>query len=618
MSSISRRSDGYLPINGYGLIGDCRSAALVGTDGSIDWMCLPRFDDDPIFARILDAKKGGYWQIAPAGEYTVAQGYRDRTNVLRTTFFTPTGVVNVTDFMPIREQDVRKPARLHNIPRLVRIVECLTGEVTLKSVVHLTSHYGTKKLGLEATKTELHAEHESMHLCLQSTVPLRGRSTTLKLAAGDIVAFGLRSSNAGVCRPGKWSVERARELYATTREYWWSWVAGVRYDGPYEQHVWRSALALKLMTYAPTGAIIAAPTTSLPELIGSYHNYDYRFTWLRDAAFTLYAFFQLGLHDEANGFFDWLTALALGNPKTPIYNLYSVDGSSDVGERTIEKLDGYRGSRPVRVGNAAVDQVQLDVYGEVLDSAYVFARFGGRISKALWAELSRIVDLACQRWREPDASIWEGRDNNQQFTYSKIMCWTAIDRGLRIAKRFNFPHPQKEWAAARRAVHREVTTRGWSNKQKAFTQTLDGDALDAALLRMGQVRFLPDRDPRLRQTINAIHEQLGDGVLLRRFRRATDDFGRKRYEGSFLLCSFWLVDALAHIGDLDGAERTFEQLVSFASPLGLFAEETDPVNGEALGNFPQAFTHLALVGAAVNIERARNRTLGVRGLHARR
>ena len=610
------RTDGYLPINGYGLIGDCRSAALVGSDGSIDWLCLPRFDDPPVFARLLDAKRGGFWQIKPAGEdYKVSQVYRDRTNILRTTFNTPTGVLNVVDFMPVRESNVRSPAKPHNVPRLVRIVECLAGEVTVENHIDMTRDYGRRHIRLTGTGTELHGDDRKMHICIQSTSEQVGRGKNrFKLSVGESVAFGLRCSTAGRCRPGPWSLRRATTLHKQTREYWWGWVGGVRYDGPYEQHVWRSALASKLMTYAPSGAIVAAPTTSLPELIGSYHNYDYRFTWLRDAAFTLYAFFQLGLTDEANSFFNWLTTLGLGDAKTPLLNLYSVDGRGDVNETEITNIDGYRGSRPVRVGNAAVDQVQLDVYGEVMDSAYLFARFGGKISKALWTEWSRIVDLACKRWREADSSIWEIRGTPQQFTYSKLMCWVAVDRGLRIADRFNLPHPEKEWKSARRAIHRAVTTEGWSGKRRAFTQTLGGDALDAAVLRMSQVRFLDDRDPRIHSTVNAIRKDLGDGVLVRRYRRAPNDRGVKRYEGSFLMCSFWLVDALAHMGEVDEAERTFEKLVSFGSPLGLFAEETDPVNGEALGNFPQAFTHLSLVGAAVNIERARHRTLGKKGL----
>jgi GH15 family glucan-1,4-alpha-glucosidase len=522
-------------------------------------------------------------------------------------------VVNVVDFMPVDASTIGRQARLHSIPRVVRIVECLAGEVEIENIVRACPEYGRDRLRLSVAGQNLHGEHGKMHVCIQSTRRFRGPTTRLTLKFGESVAFGLRTSGSGRCAHHRWDDERAFELMRQTREYWWGWIAGCDYYGPYEEHVWRSALALKLMTYSPTGAIIAAPTTSLPELIGSYHNYDYRYTWLRDAAFTLYAFFQLGLHEEANGFFDWLTTLGLGNPKAPIYNLYTVSGSSDVNEFRLEHLQGYRGSRPVRVGNAAVDQVQLDVYGEILDSAYLYARFGGKISRRLWAELRRIVDMACESWDKPDSSIWEGRGDPQQFTYSKVMCWVAVDRGLRIAQRFGLPHGES-WKATRAAIHRSVTAEGWSSKRNAFTQALGGDKLDAALLRMSQVRFLDDRDPRMRSTVAAIRKELADGVLVRRFRRAADDYGTRRREGAFLLCSFWLVDALAHLGELEEAERVFERVLAFASPLGLFAEECDPVNGQALGNYPQAFTHLALVGAAVNIERARHRSLGVRGL----
>ena len=605
-----------MAINDYGLIGDCRSAALVGKDGSIDWLCLPRFDSPSMFARLLDSQKGGHWQIAPVGRYDVTQRYRDRTNVLRTTFHTAGGVLNVIDFMPVDAKTVKQPAALHSRPRVVRIVECVAGEVEVASTLDVAPAYAQQHLRMKADANILHGDGEnpSLHVCVQGTIKQRSGATTFKLSVGEAAAFGLRTDDAGRCGKHLWSVERARQMMRTTRDYWWNWIGDLRYEGPYQEPVWRSALALKLMTYAPSGAIVAAPTTSLPELVGSYHNYDYRFTWLRDAAFTLYALFQLELRDEATDFFGWLTRLGLGYTKTSILNLYTVDGGSDVGESDLKHLDGYRHSRPVRIGNAAVDQVQLDVYGEIMDSAYLFVRFGGKITRSFWRELRRIVDTACERWQEPDSSIWEGRGDPEQFTYSKVMCWVAVDRGLRIAERFNLPHASEKWKAARRAIHREVTSQGWSSKHKAFTQTLGGDKLDAALLRMTQVRFLPDRDPRIKSTVRAIRKELADGPLVRRFRRAADDYGTRRREGAFLLCSFWLVDALAHLGEVEEAELLFSQLLAFSSPLGLYAEECDPVNGQALGNYPQAFTHLALIGAAVNIERARHKTLAPRGL----
>ena len=610
------RTGGYLPIAGYALIGDCRSAALVGADGSIDWLCLPRFDDPSLFGRILDARRGGHWQISPVGEHRVEQRYRDRSNILETIFSTPRGTVVVTDFMPVDQRTIESHARPHRIPRLVRVIECLTGSVTMRQEVVAAPDYATERSPLRADGWRLHGDTESLHLCLIATVDLTGSVGRWRMTAGDRIALALRSDRRGPCTIARnqWTVEHARELTRITQEFWWRWIDRCDYNGPYQEPVVRSALALKLMTYSPTGAIVAAPTTSLPEQVGGERNWDYRFTWLRDASFTLYAFFQVGMVEEANAFFAWLMRIGLGQRGSEVCNLYTLDGDPRADERELDQLSGYRGSAPVRIGNGAIHQLQLDVYGELLDSAYLYARFGGNISRTLWRELRAVVDLAIDRWELPDASIWEARGQDANYTYSKMMCWVAVDRGLRIAARFGLPHDDARWRSARRRIHRVVTTRGYSEALSSFTQALDGDALDAALLRMTQVRFLKDDDPRLAGTIAAIAEKLGNGVLVRRYDTAATDDGLKGGEGAFLLCSFWLADALAHIGRLEEAQRWFEKLLALSSPLKLYAEEADPVTGELLGNFPQAFTHLALIGAAVNIERARHRALGVHGL----
>lgn len=614
MRHVERR-DGYLPIAAYGLVGDCRSAALIGIDGSVDWLCLPRFDDASIFGRILDADRGGYWRIAPQAPHLVEQRYRDRSNVLQTIFVTATGRVVVTDFMPVHPATIERHAVPHGEPRLVRVVECLGGEVVVRSEMHPAPDYGRVSPGtFRVSDGRLHADTGEHHICIRATAPLSGRTTTIPMASGEVVAFGLSCSHRGSCPGDAWDTERARHLLRQTQDFWWRWIGGCVYDGPYQEPVWRSALALKLMTYAPTGAIIAAPTTSLPETIGGERNWDYRYTWLRDASFTLYAFFQLQLTAEAHAFFQWLTRTGVGSDLQSVDNLYTVDGERIAGETVLEHLQGYRHSRPVRIGNGAARQLQLDVYGELLDSAYLYARFGGEIDEELWRDLRAIVELAIARWEQPDSSIWEVRGGPQHFTYSKVMCWVAVDRGLRIAERFRLPHDAERWRAARRAIHRRVTAQGWSERRSAFTQALGSEVLDAAVLRLLQVRFLPDHDSRLRQTVEAINTHLRDGELIRRYRLEETVDGVSGDEGGFLMCCFWLVDAWAHLGELERAQRHFERLLTFGSPVGLFSEEADPRTGELLGNYPQAFTHLSLVGAAVNIERARHRQLAPRGL----
>ncbi len=530
---------------------------------------------------------------------------------------TESGVVAVTDFMPVDEHDIKQHARLHSEPRVIRIVECLAGKVTMRQAFHPAPDYARVEAASVVHRRHIHCEAASMHLRLASSVDIDSFDATFELSVGQTVAFALRAGKPGRSGAMRWSVERARALLRASQEYWWRWIAQCTYDGPYRQHVYRSALSLKLMTYAPTGAIVAAPTTSLPEFIGGDRNWDYRFTWLRDASFTLFAFFQLGLKEEAEAFFHWLAHRHLAERNRSVPNLFDLSGHAHVDEIELPHLDGYRHSRPVRVGNGAVRQLQLDVYGEVLDSAYVYARFGGSISGELWKELHAIVELAIDRWQEPDSSIWEVRSQRLHYTYSKLMCWVAVDRGLRIATRFRHPHPAARWKAARRAIHRRITAEAWSPRRRAFAQSFGSDALDSAVLRISQVRFLPDRDPRILSTIRAIERRLGEGVLVRRYRTEELEDGLGGDEGAFFMTSFWLADALAHVGDLEAAQRRFERLLAFGSPLHLFSEEVDTRSGELLGNFPQAFTHLALVGAAVNIERARHRTIGVRGLTAR-
>lgn len=599
MQAMSRE-DGYLPIADYGAIGDCRSLALVGVDGSIDWCCLPRFDSPSIFGRLLDQRDGGSWELAPVDPHSSRQQYSDKTNILQTVFQTSDGLAVVTDFMPADERHIRRDARPDRHPRLIRVVTGLAGSVRFSQRIDMRPDFGNMPNPLTPHAQGLHADDGRNHYCISATIPLEAGRQTFTVNPGDTIAMALALNHTATCGHPI-TLEQARRLLRVTREYWWTWISRCTYQGPYQVHVWRSALTLKLLTYAPTGAIVAAPTTSLPEWIGGERNWDYRYTWLRDASFTLYSLFQLGYRDEARDFMEWLGRVAVDRG---LQNLYDLDGRVPADEQVLNRLSGYRGSRPVRVGNGAAAQLQLDIFGELLDCAYLFVAHGGQLSDALWKELSTIVNFAVERWQEPDASVWEVRGQNLHFTYSKAMCWVAVDRGLRLAEKLGKPAGQ-DWGEAHRSIHAAVVDRGYSKNLGSFTQSFDSEELDAAALRLIQLGFLDERDPRLRSTIDAIDEHLSSGPLVFRYRTGATDDGMKSPEGSFIICAFWLADALALVGDLEEAERRFERLLAFASPLGLFAEEVDSRSGALLGNFPQAFSHLSLISAAVNIERCR-------------
>ncbi|HLI60062.1 MAG TPA: glycoside hydrolase family 15 protein [Solirubrobacteraceae bacterium] len=606
---MSDRTDGYLPLAEYGLIGDCRSVALVGVDGSIDWCSLPRFDSPSCFGRLLDAERGGSWELRPVGRFRSWQRYAEKTNILETIFKTDSGRASVRDFMPADRATVAEHARPHDRPRVVRLVAGLAGTVRFEHRVDLRPDYARAESPLGVGDGRLHGDAAGHHWCITGSAPLTGAEQRFDVRAGEGLALALTVNRPGRCGHAIDDLEHARRLLRTTQEYWWEWAGRCRYDGPYGEHVTRSALTLKLMSYAPSGALVAAPTTSLPEWIGGPRNWDYRFTWLRDSSFTLYALFGLGYEEEAHGFFDWLSGVAL---ERKVENLYTLDGRPSEREQELDHLAGYRGSRPVRIGNAAAGQLQLDVYGELLDCAYLQVIRGGELSDTLWEELRHVAELAIERWQEPDASIWEVRGENRQFTYSKAMCWVAVDRALKIARRAGLPLDEERFAQARTAIHRAVVRQGWSDRLGSFTQAFDGDTVDAALLRLPQIGFLPHDDQRLRRTIDAVDAHLSHGPLVSRYDTAQTNDGLAGGEGAFVMCAFWLVDGLAHAGELEEAQRRFEHLLSYSSPLGLLAEEIDPRSGEQLGNYPQAFSHLALVTAAINIERERHHRLGDR------
>jgi GH15 family glucan-1,4-alpha-glucosidase len=603
----------YQPIENYGIVGDMRTAALVGMDGSLDWLCYPHFDSPSVFAALLDAQRGGHFRISPrADDVRQKQFYWPDTNVLVTRFLSPSGVGQVVDFMPVGASAGERSA-------IVRRLRVVRGRMRFD--IDCQPRFDYARARHETALVEggalFHAPEYSLGLATRASLSRRGDGVgaELELAEGESAVFVLRGLEGGAtaCGP-ELSVEQAEALFEETVAHWRRWLEGCTYTGRWREQVQRSALVLKLLTYQPSGAIIAAPTTSLPEHIGGIRNWDYRYTWIRDAAFTLYGLLRVGFSDEAAAFMRWIEARCHElHPDGSLQNMYGIDGRHELAEKTLDHLDGYRGSRPVRIGNGAHDQLQLDIYGALLDSVYLFNKYGTPISYDLWCELRRLVDWVCENWQRRDEGIWEVRGGRRDFVYSKLMCWVAVDRGLRLADKRSFPADRPRWQAVRDRIYEEIMEKGWSSSRQAFVQAYGSDALDASNLIMPLVFFLSPTDPRMLATLDAIRRPLRegglaeDGLVYRYDTRQTDD-GLPGSEGSFNLCSFWLVEALTRAGQadparLDQARLLFEQMLGYANHLGLYAEETGP-SGEALGNFPQAFTHLGLISAAYNLDRA--------------
>lgn len=591
----------YAPIRDYGIIGDLHSAALVDRLGSIDWFCAPRFDSPAVFGRLLDADKGGSMSVVPDGEYIAdSRRYLPGTNVLETGLSSPEGRLLITDFMVAKEQMHKH----HDDHILVRQLEAPDGDLIAHVRVDARFDYGRQEPEVEVTGGGhcLVLSHQALHLhCDGPGLWVReGRAMVQRVALtrGQPQSVLLRYD-------GTMSHHRdydPAKLLDWTRRFWEDWIKRCEYDGPYRDLVFRSALVLKLLIYAPEGSIVAAPTTSLPEWIGGQRNWDYRFTWLRDSAFLIYALQLLGYHDEAADFIRWLERIHDGQPNR-FQIMYGIDGRTEIDEFELSELEGYRSSRPVRIGNGAADQKQLDVYGEVVDSAYLHLRYGKAKAAPMRDTLVAMVDQAVEHWEEPDCGIWEMRGGLQHFVYSKLLCWVALDRGIRLSRELKVDQARcDQWIWTREKVRHTILTRGWSEKLGAFRQVLDEDHLDATALMIPLLRFLPPLDPRMRQTVKTIQRDLTDeNGFVYRYRR---DDGLGSSEGTFLLCSFWLVDNLALQGQLAPARDLFERLTSHGNDLGLFAEELDPDSEELLGNFPQAFTHLGIVNAAAHLERA--------------
>ncbi len=640
MVGINELSRAYLPINSYGIIGDCHSVVLVAPDGSVDWGCLPDFDSPAIFCRLLDAERGGYFQIAPTdGAIPGSQCYLEGSNILRTTFSSLMGEASVTDFMPVETLSAWPYKGLGtntwasedgSCHCLVRLVECIHGEMPLTMKLKVSPNYAASlsKVSLFPNNVGALVSGGQQHIALgivgAELIPSFSMDVTQEreeqyatiqaqftLREGERLFFAVGMGRSA--RAARHLVEKKLHQHdfdaelAHTLQCWREWVAACTYHGPYTEWVERSALALKLMTYAPTGAIVAAPTTSLPEAIGGERNWDYRFTWLRDATFTLYALNVLGFTEEARAFTYWLRRLSFADGED-LQIMYGIRGERNLTEQELPHLSGYCDSGPVRIGNGAAEQKQLDVFGEVLDCIHLyrrqscFERYGESLQGPLWAMMRSLVDHVCAHWQETDNGIWEVRGGPRHFVYSKVMCWVALDRGIRTAEQLHLEADLPRWKVVRDQIRVDILMRGYNTMIGAFTQSYDSTALDAANLLLPLVGFIAPDDPRMRSTVDRTIEKLTDehGFV---YRYLSDD-GLDGKEGTFTICTFWLVDNLAMQGRVGEARSLFERLLKYAGRLKLFSEEIDSQTGMALGNYPQAFTHIALINSANNLRKA--------------
>jgi GH15 family glucan-1,4-alpha-glucosidase len=596
---------GYQPIEDHGVIGDLNAVALVGKDGSIDFMSFPEFDSPTVFCALLDDQRGGRFSIAPCLEATHKQMYLPDTNVLITKFLAAEGVAEVSDFMPVDFHP-------HDHPRvLVRRVKTIRGSVRFDINFEPRFDYARAEHTVEQRDGELMFASKGPDgtvLRLRTDVPLtvndNGAATaTFELRAGETAAFVMEEAEPGMPSPSA-APDYVSRSFKDTVNFWRSWIGRSHYTGRWREIVNRSALMLKLLVSETHGSLLAAATFGLPEEIGGERNWDYRYTWIRDASFTLYALIRLGYTDEAGSFMRWIYDRCMDlNPDGSMQIMYGYDGRKTLTEETLPHLEGYRGSKPVRIGNGAYDQLQLDIYGELMDAVYLYNKYGEPIPHGLWVNLVRLVDWVTEHWQLPDEGVWEVRGGRQEFLYSRLMCWVAVDRGIRLADRRSFPYPHDTWRATRDAIYDDIMTTFWNPARDCFVQHKGADTVDASNLLMPMVKFISPTDPRWLSTLQVIDRELVDDSLVYRYRTAdAASDGLMGDEGTFNMCSFWYAEALARSGDVQKARFFFEKMLGYANHLGLYGEELGP-HGEHLGNFPQAFTHLGLISAAYAIDR---------------
>jgi GH15 family glucan-1,4-alpha-glucosidase len=591
----------------HGMIGDLQTAALIDTEGTVDWFCCPRFDSPSVFASLLDRQRGGRFSITPVAPTSTKQMYLPDTAILVTRFLSEAGIAELIDFMPIDNPTIASDRR-----RIVRVVRGIRGEVELEASVEPRFDYGRERGTVRIEGSAAVFESTKVTLCLSSLTPLERRgdadvASRFSVRAGDVAGFMLESGATGI--PSPIGQGQVLQMFRETEAYWKQWLERSTYRGRWREIVDRSAMTLKLMTYAPTGGLVAAPTAGLPEQIGGARNWDYRYTWVRDGSFSVFALLGLGFTEEAAAFGDWLRKRVeeqTTNGSGPLRIMYRVDGSSDLVEETLDHFEGYMGSRPVRIGNAASDQLQLDIYGEAMNSIYVLdsgVHNGWGVGHDGWNDIVRMLDWLCEHWRDPDEGIWETRGGRRPFVYGQLMSWVAFDRAIRMATNRGRPADLARWISERDQIHAQIMSKGWNADLEAFVQYEGGDVLDASLVLMPLVGFIVPNDRRWQSTMTAIEKTLVSDSLVFRYDPAASPDGLPGEEGTFSLCTFLYVDALARSGRLDEARLTFAKMLTYANHVGLYSEEIDAA-GRQIGNFPQAFTHLALISAALSLDRA--------------